>query len=190
MTTAKAQTMQQRFGFQNKELTTTKHDEIMLWLDAWVETNINTLMKWDGVDSKKERNSKNSDFIPVKDFVYKLPDYPAIEIIKKIWEYPIVSKNYTIGFADMMVVCKEPILEFIQDEKSLEIYSYFDCTMYFEVKPSISSLGEVIRQIRMYQTYTFEKYTNRQARWFVVSPDTRFKAQLLAQGIGFVEATL
>jgi hypothetical protein len=50
----------------------------------------------------------------------------------------------------------------------------------FEVKPAIPSLGEVIRQIRMYEQYEMG------AEFYVVSPDARFKAALEAQKIGFL----
>lgn len=52
---------------------------------------------------------------------------------------------------------------------------------YFEVKPSIPSVGELIRQLRMYQTYTGS------TEWFVVSPDDRCESILKAQGFGFIK---
>ena len=48
-----------------------------------------------------------------------------------------------------------------------------------EVKPAIRSLGEVIRQIRMYQAHCSGKY-------YVCCPDDRFKSALASQGIGFI----
>lgn len=41
-------------------------------------------------------------------------------------------------------------------------------------------MGELIRQVRMYQEYV-------QGKWFVVSPDGKFKDQLATQGISFIK---
>mgnify|MGYP006921367757 CR=1 FL=1 len=184
MSVVKAQTMQQRFGFQDKELTTPKHDEIMLWLDGWLDMNIGavvgeTCTQWDyvlvvplyGANTRRSLNEFSSA---------ELPEFPKPKINKKIWECPVTDRNYTIGFIDMKVSYWIPgELYFYPEEKRFQA-GVKEISSYFEVKPSIPSLGEVIRQIRMYQTYT-------SGRWFVVSPDAKFKAQLLAQGIGFVE---
>jgi len=50
--------------------------------------------------------------------------------------------------------------------------------VYFEVKATLSSAGELIRQIRMYQEYV-------QGEWVVVSPDNRHRGLLESQGILF-----
>jgi len=50
----------------------------------------------------------------------------------------------------------------------------------FEVKTVIPSLGELIRQIKMYRAYDKSKF-------FVVSPDDRFVKVLNEQGIGFLK---
>jgi hypothetical protein len=49
----------------------------------------------------------------------------------------------------------------------------------FEIKSSIPSIGELIRQIRMYQTY-------QKGRYVVVSPDARWERMLDSQRIGFI----
>lgn len=53
-------------------------------------------------------------------------------------------------------------------------------TVCFEVKTRIDSLGEVIRQIRMYQAHVG-------APFYVVCPDDRFRAALNEQKIGFIK---
>jgi hypothetical protein len=53
--------------------------------------------------------------------------------------------------------------------------------VYFEVKTAIKSLGELIRQIRMYQEYVSSGI------FVVVCPDDRYKEQLQRQGIAFVK---
>lgn len=54
--------------------------------------------------------------------------------------------------------------------------------LYFEIKPVIPSVGELIRQLRMYQSYI------DQGSWYVVSPDTRFRTMIEGQNFGFIEA--
>lgn len=64
--------------------------------------------------------------------------------------------------------------------------------LFFEVKPSIRSLGEIIRQIRMYQSSQGASGLNGRKEtetpdWWVVSPDDRFESALKSQGIGFLK---
>jgi hypothetical protein len=51
-----------------------------------------------------------------------------------------------------------------------------------EVKPEIRSLGEVIRQIRMYESHCPD------AKFYICCPDPRFKPALESQGIGFIQS--
>lgn len=134
-------TLQSKFGFQDEDLKTPKHDEIMLWLDNHLENIISKL--------------EDGEFY----------------ISHKIWEQPIVTghNNFTIGFVDMYVIAT--------DKNTLRDLGY--C---FEVKSSIPSLGEVIRQIRMY-----EQHCQSNPKFVVVSPDNRFEPALKSQGIGFVK---
>ncbi len=118
------------------------------------------------------------------------PDEWMVRHTSKVWEKPIVSESartsYTIGFVDMVVKYAKPkhFMNYNNESQSADfsVVQSGSCgTVYFEVKPSIPSLGEVIRQIRMYQTYTGADL------WFIVSPDDRFAEQLRGQGIGFVK---
>jgi|688.fasta_scaffold86665_4 hypothetical protein len=189
MKEVKVQTMQERFGFQDKELSTPRHDEIMLWLDEWVESNMHTALGWDGVDVRDTEGSKDCRYVTIdKVKVGPLPDFPPVKVSKKVWEVAIVNKGYTIGFADMAIQYRRPALQFAQDSGRFWIEEGWDHVVYFEVKPVVPSLGELIRQIRMYQTYTnIPDYSGSSPKWFVVTPDTRFKNQLKAQGIGLIE---
>jgi hypothetical protein len=51
----------------------------------------------------------------------------------------------------------------------------------FEVKPKIPSLGELLRQLRTYQTHQGAD------DWVVVSPDVRWKGAIESQGFTFWE---
>jgi len=221
----KAQTMSQKFGFMDPDLTTPSHDAIMLWLDGEMENIVrHRIHEWHMAASINYQNiafpyAKIPDAVREKAHTackamrkraiaeLSLEDTPRPKLIKT-WESPIVDRTYTIGFCDMRVHWKFPIincafnvvvsaiekqqewgLQQVEGETKWEyagstVYTpdYFlkeDCA-YFEVKPSIPSLGEVIRQVRMYQTYTAG------AEWWIVSPDARFREQIEAQGIKFL----
>ncbi len=226
----KAQTMAQKFGFMDPDLTTPSHDAIMLWLDGEMENIVKRYhsQSWEWRSSVKYQNiafpySKATDDIQEdaqrlcrsleKQIAAELSleDTPS-PIIQKVWESPIVDRTYTIGFCDMRIRWKFPainchfnvVVSAIEQESEFgphglkrltegeTKWEYAGSTVcvpdyflagniaYFEVKPSIPSLGEVIRQVRMYQNYTAG------TEWWIVSPDTRFKTQIEAQGIKFL----
>jgi hypothetical protein len=96
-----------------------------------------------------------------------------------------MDRNYTIGFVDMSVEVSVfdlgytyPRYEVHNAQWDVERTSQW---IHFEVKPSVTSAGEVIRQIRMYQSYL-------QGEYCIVSPDDRFASILEDQGIGFIKA--
>ena len=128
------------------------------------------------------------------------PPKPSLTIIKRKWEYTIMSGEYIVGFVDMRVQYTTPVLsveppfenekiyQYMHDEK-IKIYpdwkvidapSWRESDILFEVKTAIPSLGELIRQINMYRAYSKSKF-------YVVSTDDKFMSQLLAQNIGFVK---
>lgn len=187
MSNAKDRTIQQRLGFMDNDLKSTKHDEIMLWLDNAVRKHFNELIVYKNewkiqefyvTKNDKELSGKDKEFI-FNDL--DLPGKPGLEIIKITWEYPVTTGkvSYIVGFADMRVDYQDNSLVYDTGKHEFHLYKE-KCSIYFEVKSSISSLGELIRQIRMYQTYT-------KGQWFVVSPEIKFAAALESQGITHIE---
>ena len=248
MATPKAQTLQQRFGFADKDLTTPKHDEIMVWLDANLEKVIKELWRWEPIteeritharekaqeaiceervkrqknltdaqanletarreyqeeslkyrrkfpDSTREYstwqvdNARDKVVNCTKDLQEALdwnglgpiPAFDTIRIESNIWEYAIATSNnskFIVGFIDLLAVGYLSNLGV--DLSGLPKWARADkgFKMLFEVKSSIPSLGEAIRQIRMYQTHIGGIYV-------IVSPDDRFADALRAQGIEF-----
>jgi hypothetical protein len=201
----KAKTLQERFGFVDSDLKTPKHDAIMFWLDTEMPAVLSQLFwepKWEYEDWFVGQHSTRD--IPKGGLVAATPGLKeridadlgiAATIpkrsIAKVWECPILDRArngaYTIGFADMFVRWKDQHVgctfkswsphEYVKSE----IVFGLDNGVYFEVKPSVPSLGELIRQLRMYRTYTDRDYL-----WVVVSPDTRFSEKIQEQGFGFV----
>jgi len=216
MAAPKAQTLQQRFGFADKDLTTPKHDEIMVWLDANLESIACAFLprEWDSTHLKEmeaqatarikirieylENNQSLSDEIAMLkswEGFEGLPKFPEPKIVTRTWEKPVISEGYKsqyiVGFVDLYVEAQNwtlGIRDFPPDQhwkhtSNLPVWTtYLDKSspyrILFEVKSSIPSLGEVIRQIRMYQTYLWGTYV-------IVSPDDRFADALRAQGIEF-----
>jgi hypothetical protein len=203
MTAPKATTIQQKFGFADKDLTTPKHDEIMLWLDA----NIIQVMApkvsrhtWSKDSIAGWRTRADQAMANDKDWtgLGPIPDYPDLTITKR-WEYPITTgqgNKFIVGFIDMLATIPEPRLSVSDITKrsrdgiwyrdsaislpKWEVYSP-SISACFEVKSSIPSLGEVIRQIRMYQQYL------ENVMFYVVSPDDHFADAIRAQNIGFIK---
>ena len=199
MAAPKAKTIQQRFGFMDNDLKTANHDDIMIWLDNAVSSMLHMWLgcsqdwilddfqfayedqypRWGSIE--KPFPDKQNTFESLH-----TPEKPKIDITSKVWEQPIYTggegyrqNKYIVGFADMLVIYKHPKLYYNIDSEEFNIYKD-DRYVFFEVKSSIPSLGELIRQIRMYQQYVSGK-------WLIVSPDDKFADQLNAQGIGFIK---
>lgn len=167
----KPKTNLERLGFKDPDLTSPKHDEMMLWLDKNVEEKFCNKLK------RKNRE--------------------RILHIEKLWEQPIRGYNgFILGYKDFELKCWEDIIykEFckIDDipwrwekgdtpvEGQYEATDTFEIQVIFEVKTTIPSLGELLRQINSYWSIT------GRALFFVVSPDMKYIDILNEQGIGFI----
>lgn len=188
MGSIKATTIQQRFGFQDQDLKTPGHDQIMLWLDSTVEQELITRI---GEQTWTEKEI--SDFFSWLDkdkyhydATWALPEKPPSRIRGKIWEFPITSGNYVIGFVDLRVNVDRPNLgintkySYGRDVENFCV-DFTHKAFNFEVKTSIPSFGELIRQLRFYQEY------DKGASYVVVSPDDACRDLLKAQGFGFLK---
>ena len=149
---SRAKTLQERFGFVDSDLKTPRHDEIMIWLQANAE--------------------------PITDSIWKRGWHSPIDTYESIyhasieWEYPITNgQKFTIGFIDMRVECTACLApgRWVQRE------------FFFEVKSSIPSIGELMRQINLYRLHKPQGY------FIVVSPDESAKEVLRSQHIHFVK---
>lgn len=148
MSNAKAQTLAQRFGFQDGDLKTPKHDEIMLWLDE----NMNDILR------------------------ELYPEIVELVEVKKVWEMPVKNRDFIIGFVDMAVF---PSAKYLSD-------SDYVANICFEVKSKIDSLGELFRQLKMYDGLSLGNSYKTVRTICVVCPDNRFEKQIQAQGYRFL----
>ena len=193
MAAPKTQTLQQRFGFQDKDLTMPKHDEIMLWLDA----DLLNVLRVIGIIEIIKRRQQSAIASGIKsanrdDITKSAPiiphDYDLSSLkIKKIWEAPIQDKSYVIGFVDFRVIIKFPIIcinEHLVVNSSHDRYTWDPCEeeiIYnFEVKSTIPSLGELFRQIQLYKVYDKNQFV-------IICPDNRFQEQIESQGLMFLK---
>jgi hypothetical protein len=233
----KAKTMQERLGYVDGELSTPKHDEMLLWLDANSETIIADLFptEWTPAEQHaKEQAVERARTLWVEqcngltteqaktvtrlkaeidhwhrlgvtekehDFRNQLaqllttsgkhwpdpgppPPRPAFKIESKKWEVPIKAGNYIIGYIDFLITGQKGRV-YLTDSGPSPTWtvSRERARLLFEVKPSIPSRGELLRQINTYREYE----TNSQC--FVVSSDDRFEQWLASQDIRFVKYT-
>ena len=194
MTPPKTQTLQQRFGFDDKDLKTPVHDEIMLWLDTNLLNVLKTIGLIDIIKRRQQKaiengikSAKNDEIkksTPIAPHEYDLSSFK----IKKIWEAPIQDKTYVIGFVDFKAIIKFPITCVVEHLSG----NYYGADRYewgshedeiifnFEVKSTIPSLGELFRQIQLYKAYDNNSFV-------IVSPDDRFREQIESQGLTFLK---
>ena len=214
MATPRAQTLQERFGFKDEDLKMKSHDDIMFWVhnnayavlkhymtktgtlkaidDSWAEqrsllqktlekhgsiyeyhaNRLSTPARWE-----IQSATKNAlEFVP--------RERPHIRIDDKKWEHPIKSSSgFMIGFVDLVIAYRYPII----DRGFMSEYGiqYRLKTLACEIKTTLSTAGELIRQIRMYQEHS-DKYTG----WMVICPDDRHADILEDQGIYFYKSPL
>lgn len=149
-------------GFEDNDLKTATHDEIMLWIDRNAEQVAADVLTQHGIN------------------------FLASRVTNKVWEAPITSATggRAIGFIDM----------YMQVEIDFDREGGTSTTTYgllVEAKSKIASLGEVIRQIRAYQTGRPANVGYARTQNYlcaIVCPDDRFAAVLNSQKIAFIKS--
>lgn len=142
-------TIEKLWKIDDSELSTPKHDELVLHLLA------------------RENYKKVLDAILFRS-LSECAENPAINVI---CEKPISNGNkFLIGYVDIVYEVKHP----------LDTYGDSKQDIYIEVKPTIRSFGETLRQINTYRH--FEK----NAMYVIYSPDIRFRIAFETQGVIFI----
>lgn len=188
----KAKTLQERMGFRDDELTTPKHDEIMLWLDENAERL--------GV-SIASQHGHHKSWAHMARFEYpELEECPSfrnnqVKVIRRTWEQPIKAANeFIVGFVDMLIEIDTTVRIGAGKKDGKPFWGWHDeprkLKALVEVKPTISSLGDLIRQVRLYESTNTSAGMKgfSLAYFYVCCPDNRFEKQLASQGIGFIKA--
>lgn len=181
-------TLLSKLGFEDDDFKNPKHDDIVLWATKYAQTIIDLTVNVNIREKYKDEYEAVYEWD--KHLLRHLTGNPpigqrkiiGINLFNCVWEHPIKAKNnYIVGFADLHYKSKL-IYEMTnfdtgrKKEETTVFDTYFD--VFFEIKTSIRSAGELIRQIRTYQTYT-------QGYWIVVSPDNKYEQLLTEQGIYF-----
>jgi hypothetical protein len=152
----KAKTHLEKLGFSEPDKKKPTHDKIQ----TWVYENIETVLK--------ETVMKNNEF-PYK-------------ITENKWEHQIIYTNGSyktvVGFVD--IFAKVDGIFFYKSGKEI-IKERTYASIFIEIKTEIPSLGELIRQLRAYQSYEGSYRTY----YVVVSPDDSHIKILKEQGFYF-----
>jgi len=218
----------------DEDLTTPLHDEIMLWLTDKLqsvpieveylvcpakgahESELKRASDFDNLAIWAERKGLN--LTAALDSVHADLTWP--QSTELTWEFAVPGKNGPVGYIDLLARVNR--IEFVYKQNNLrgdycgtKNCAHDECwTMgthtsrvgytAYEVKSSIKSLGELIRQVRKYEAalpwcdhpYEYgQKICRRYGeyadhytpKFIVVSPDTRWTAPLNSQGITFLE---
>jgi hypothetical protein len=128
---SKANTQAELFGFKDPDLTTPEHDKICLWL----YNNIEKLL-----EDHLQKIIKSKYKIVSIEFSEKCLE----PLIQKSEYRGIYKYDRKVGFADMSIVIHY-CLDNGNEEKT------FRNDLFFEVKPSIKSFGELMRQLQLYR---------------------------------------
>lgn len=149
----KAKTLIERLGFVDPDKKSSEHDKIQIWLYRNAHKVIDELFV----------NGTETFEIQQNEWELKLIEHT---------HYYTSSKKQIVGFVDLYVSYLKPT-----DNPEQR----FPC-VYFEVKASIPSLGQLLRQLKFYQEYIDG---GNRAKIVVVCPDDQYKQILEEQGFYF-----
>ena len=105
----RASTIAARFGFQDSELKTARHDEIMLWLDENIDALVGSWSRpWDEkkIGDAERLYAAAREMYPELPAIDPIPEAPRSTVLSKKWEVPLMNGQYVVGFVDMVVVTR------------------------------------------------------------------------------------
>jgi hypothetical protein len=175
----RAKTLIERLGFNDADLKNPKHDDIMMWLDAYLREKVaNQPQKhW----SPERITALRKCGLPIDE-----PDDPEV-ILEIKWEYPVMNKQYLVGFIDLVSQLTTSVGLSVDNYYHEGILRHeWECayrtnTTAYEVKSTMPTAGEVIRQVNTYRQYTDITH------WCVVAPRCDYVDILTAQEIDFLQ---
>ena len=95
------------------------------------------------------------------------------------WEKLLKDNKYVVGFVDLVIHCE------IEGRGSSNWPYHGQWNLGIEAKTHITSCGELIRQLRLYESKM--GLGARLGRMVVVSPDDQYAGLLRQQGFGFIK---
>lgn len=105
---------------------------------------------------------------------------PAVEVLSPEWEFPI---DGGAGFADIVVPIK-----FYGVRDGWPMATAYEWLFVFEVKTTITSVGDVLRQVNFYKTRLCGYTRFARKFFFVVCPSPKYQTVIESQGFHFVKA--
>jgi len=134
------------------------------------------------------------DYENFKDIKYSFDDVFNINFL---WETPILNGNYVIGIPDFTILINaKPYGEHIVDsEKGIFyrnlLFKWNTFKIIIEVKPKINSIGETMRQLKLYSTYMLSRVGDRSYAncIFLVTKNKEHKKVFESQGINYFVLT-
>jgi hypothetical protein len=196
----RSKTFEQIVGLEDKQLSTPKHDEMILWLlnIENLKTIIPELSDWINLideaydedykfiknEVKRIENGEasyyNNDRVlqQFKDYLKK--SKPEIIINSEV---PIKGNNdFIYGYWDIEVLIRAVVRHIrigIEDVQNVEVLNEIPERIYIEVKPKIDSFGTTLRQLNTYKSLVEGSSGNI----YLFTEDLRFKEQFESQGI-------
>lgn len=161
--------LDQTLKIDDDQLKTPKHDRMCLWVD----NHINEIIQ----DCLMKRFKKNIQLIENKTLL--------------LWEEPIKNKNgFVVGIPDFKFCFSVWNGKTYADGNKL----YFEVGGIIEVKPKIRSVGETMRQLKLYKSYAENITTNESSNTklrhvMLVTETSGYKDLFEKQGIHFFVLT-
>lgn len=160
-------TLDKMWKLDDEQLKTPKHDEMVLYLlnkDVIKELFKDELQKC--IDKSDNPEISLEEVLSERD-------------INIVSEDPILAPNkFLVGYWDIRVDYPIPI----HDSRIYKGINYtYIWSFFIEVKPTITSFGATLRQLRTYQTYVHPN-----AQVYLFTEDLRFKDAFESQGINVI----
>lgn len=197
----KSKTYLERLGFGDTDLKTPEHDKMCLWVYTHplkvLQTLPINLTPLVGINLRSRSSCHyagdqqcNGECLNIpatfEKCKYLTQSNQLKEIAKNskdeppelIWEYPIMSNQYIIGYIDMKIEDSRYFRALCNKYSPLTIHKF--PRVLIEIKPEINSIGETIRQINTYKRYESGNY-------IIVTKTKGLKQLFLEQGIHIYE---
>lgn len=201
---SKAKTLQERFGFVDRQLETPGHDAICCWVEEnatelfqswsktkWSEEEIQSIRRDAIRKISRYCNSVKATKVTKAIKEASSPSSPdPLSIRECVWE-PLIKndRKFEVGFMDLQIEASSPYLSYTIDREGgfAFICRYMPHHFWIEVKTEIKSLGALFRQLSLYRENI---HLSSCDKIVVVCPDDQHRKRIENQGYGFIHAVL
>jgi len=168
-------TLQERFGFADKDLESPEHDRWMIWLKNNLKSVIDFLLPQVGIAGRIGSSFSSVEIVPGA----------PVEITFKRSEHPMKNGYFVVGFVDYFASTRMAV-SVTYSRGGRPQRETHTCHWYIEVKTEIPSFGKLMRQLRLYEAFIHNADSETQKSVIVVmSTDLRFRDPIEQEGIIF-----